>query len=386
MKKERKKVLILLSTNIYGGAERVLTDYLSDNQEFDFFLLTNRDPSICNKYAEVLPRGHIITTRFVLCRWNLKSHPQKLIRWIISFLYSSWKAGRIVKKQQIDVLYGNNSTDLPVLVHLKRSNPKLKNIAHIHDMLETDSMMGRYLMKHYPSLDDILVPSKANAKYIGELIKNSVPITVAYNSVPGIKEAGNVRRDDCEIQQHGKSYRIAMVGTISERKDPMLFLRIIKQLSVPYEAVIAGPILDETLFLKLKEEIQKEHLNVNYLGTLDRKQMQTLYAGTDLLILSSRRDSLPTVILEAMAAGTLVLAKDVGGVPEMIEEEITGFLFQEEDQEKQIALKASYILTLEEEKKQQIRREAKRKLVSQFSEEEKRRRIRLVIDGRKSML
>ncbi|MGN0165448.1 MAG: glycosyltransferase family 4 protein [Lachnospiraceae bacterium] len=381
MKQIRKKVLIIVSTNIYGGAERVLADYLRDNQDFEFFLLTNRKASVKEAYEDVLPEDHIFTTRFVLCRWDLKKHPLMLVMFGFSYLFSNWLVLRLVRHYQIDVLYGNNSTDLPILTAIRRLKPDLRNVSHIHDMLEEDSMMGKYFMKHYRSLDHIIVPSEANAEYLSGLMESSVPITVAYNGiqVSGQNSVLSVREE--REQKNNFRYRIAMVGTISDRKDPMAFLRILSELTIPYEAVIAGPVLEEPLYRQIGDFVHQKNLPVEFIGTLDQNRLKELYLSTDLLMLTSKRDSLPNVILEAMSVGTLVLAKSVGGVPEMIEDGVTGFLYTEADSDKKVALQAETILQMNQATKMIIRKNAQDKVRNMFTEEEKRRRVFQVVSG-----
>lgn len=381
MKKIRKKVLIIVSTNTYGGAERVLADYLRDNQDFEFFLLTNRMASVKEAYEDVLPKDHIFTTRFVLCRWDLKKHPLMLVMFCVSYLFSNWLVLRLVKRYQIDVLYGNNSTDLPILTTIRHLKSDLRNVSHIHDMLEENSMMGKYFMKHYHSLDHIIVPSKANAEYLSGLMESSVPITVAYNGIPVPELNSDFSvREESKQKKHLR-YRIAMVGTISDRKDPMAFLRILSELTIPYEAVIAGSVLDEPLYRQMKDFIHQKNLPVEFMGVLNRNRLKELYLSTDLLILTSKRDSLPNVILEAMSVGTLVLAKSVGGVPEMIEDGVTGYLYTEEASDKKVALQVETILQMNQATKMTIRKNAQDRVRNVFTEEEKRRRVFQVISG-----
>lgn len=47
----------------------------------------------------------------------------------------------------------------------------------------------------------------------------------------------------------------------------------------------------------------------------------------DILVVSSKHESLPMVIAESMAAGKTVIASAVGGIPEMIDHGVDGYLF-----------------------------------------------------------
>jgi glycosyltransferase involved in cell wall biosynthesis len=57
-----------------------------------------------------------------------------------------------------------------------------------------------------------------------------------------------------------------------------------------------------------------------------RRDVDALLAGFDLFIHPSLDDAFPTVLLEAMAAGLPVVASRVGGIPEIVEEGVTGRL------------------------------------------------------------
>jgi glycosyltransferase involved in cell wall biosynthesis len=66
------------------------------------------------------------------------------------------------------------------------------------------------------------------------------------------------------------------------------------------------------------------HRHVRFLGS--RADVPRLLALADVAVLPSQADLLPTAVIEAMAAATPVIASGVGGIPEIIEDGLTGRL------------------------------------------------------------
>ena len=68
-------------------------------------------------------------------------------------------------------------------------------------------------------------------------------------------------------------------------------------------------------------------LPVHDLGKLsDLSQIAEAYAAADVMVVPSLEDNLPNTILEAMACGTPVVGFDIGGIPDMIDHRINGFV------------------------------------------------------------
>jgi glycosyltransferase involved in cell wall biosynthesis len=59
-----------------------------------------------------------------------------------------------------------------------------------------------------------------------------------------------------------------------------------------------------------------------------REQMNSLYDRADVVVLTSRSEGIPLVLMEAMARGKIVLAPAITGIPELIVPGLTGFLYQ----------------------------------------------------------
>ena len=58
----------------------------------------------------------------------------------------------------------------------------------------------------------------------------------------------------------------------------------------------------------------------------DDNKLALLYSAASLMIVPSRQDNLPNTVLESLACGTPVVAFNIGGLPDMIEEGISGYL------------------------------------------------------------
>jgi glycosyltransferase involved in cell wall biosynthesis len=63
-------------------------------------------------------------------------------------------------------------------------------------------------------------------------------------------------------------------------------------------------------------------------GWLGREQIKELYASAEVLVMPSRWEGLPLVALEAMRAGLPVIATRVGGIPEAVQDGVTGRLVE----------------------------------------------------------
>jgi glycosyltransferase involved in cell wall biosynthesis len=67
---------------------------------------------------------------------------------------------------------------------------------------------------------------------------------------------------------------------------------------------------------------------VRLLGQLSKNLLDEEYARADLVVLTSRSEGIPLVLMEAMVRGKLVLAPAITGIPELVADGETGFLYR----------------------------------------------------------
>ena len=117
---------------------------------------------------------------------------------------------------------------------------------------------------------------------------------------------------------------ILFAGRLTEEKGIYLLLEMAKRLpDIQFKIAGTGPEF-ENLKFKIKNE---KLLNVEMLGFLEKEKLPQIIAGARLVIVPSLwHDLSPLSVLEAQAAGKVVVASKIGGIPELIEEGKTGFL------------------------------------------------------------
>jgi glycosyltransferase involved in cell wall biosynthesis len=159
-------------------------------------------------------------------------------------------------------------------------------------------------------------------------------VQLLYNGMP-LDKFGNLVADKKSILPNANEHGllVGMIGRVQPWKGQHYFLEIIQQYLQQHsedqstQFILAGDPFPgyEQLAIELVLDIKRRNLSdrVFYLGY--RADIPQILASLDLLVLpSTSPDPLPTVVLEAMAAGKPVLATAQGGALEMIIENQTG--------------------------------------------------------------
>ncbi|MCP4544102.1 MAG: N-acetyl-alpha-D-glucosaminyl L-malate synthase BshA [Chloroflexi bacterium] len=100
-----------------------------------------------------------------------------------------------------------------------------------------------------------------------------------------------------------------------------IFARVLGKLDARLVMVGDGP--NSALALQTAQDLDIED-RVQFVGVVNR--IVPLLQTADLLLLPSQTESFGLVTLEAMASGVPVIASDVGGLPEVVEHGVTGYL------------------------------------------------------------
>ena len=95
----------------------------------------------------------------------------------------------------------------------------------------------------------------------------------------------------------------------------------------------------------------------HFVGYLRGQELASAYASADAFIFPSRTETLGLVLLEAMAAGTPVVAANSGGIPDIVTNGINGHLFDPADEKG--AITATQKLLAQSEERETLRQNAR---------------------------
>ena len=140
-----------------------------------------------------------------------------------------------------------------------------------------------------------------------------------------------VSRSTCKhVRRHFKiplgAIVIGMVANFTPVKDHPLLLDIVdiiikKHKNVHFLLVGTGPLANT-----IRDTIESRRLGDYFTRIATVSELADLYCAMDIALLCSKNEGSPNVVLEAMASGTPTISPAVGGIPEIIDDGVTGCL------------------------------------------------------------
>jgi glycosyltransferase involved in cell wall biosynthesis len=121
------------------------------------------------------------------------------------------------------------------------------------------------------------------------------------------------------------------VAVLRPQKGIQFMIRAFAAVLASHEDVYYLVVGDGSHRAALLEEVQKLGLNERVIFAGMRQDVARLLAASDVFVLPTLTEALPTVLAEAMAAKLPIIASRVGGVPEMVTDERNGCLVEPED-------------------------------------------------------
>jgi glycosyltransferase involved in cell wall biosynthesis len=136
-------------------------------------------------------------------------------------------------------------------------------------------------------------------------------------------------------QKNRQKLRILNVGRLVPQKAQDILLSamaLVKSRGVSFSLEIIGGGAEEAKLKKIAVDLGLQE-EVIFHGMQTEIFVRERLAAVDLFVLSSRSEGLPVVLMEALAVGTPVIATRIFGIPELVEDGVSGLLVPPDEPE-----------------------------------------------------
>jgi N-acetyl-alpha-D-glucosaminyl L-malate synthase BshA len=231
------------------------------------------------------------------------------VHYVLPFAASAYLARELVKPRRLPVVTTLHGTDITIV----GQQPAFTRLT-------------RFSIE---SSDKVTAVSRFLRQRTIESLGIKRPIEVVYNFVDTRRFAPRRRRhsvlapSDVPVVMHASNFRqVKNIETLVR-----VFARVRKRVACQLVLVGDGPEKARAEDLCRELGVERQAL---FLGSQDL--MEELLPLADVFFLPSRQESFGLVALEAMSAGVPVVASNIGGLPEVVVDGVTGFLHDPDDE------------------------------------------------------
>ncbi len=213
--------------------------------------------------------------------------------------FASWMA--MTAAQILDTSYSLTLHGSDLLVHDNYLDLKL---LHCKFCVTVSEFNRRFIRAHYPGIPD----QKILVQRMGVECET----------------AGSARKAALR-----PIFNLLAVGRLHAVKDHAFLIHAcqrLKERGINLSCSIAGEGPERTPLQEMIKELGLRS-EVRLLGQSSREQLSDLYNQADLVVLTSKSEGIPLVLMEAMAHGKPVLAPAITGIPELVIDGENGFLY-----------------------------------------------------------
>ena len=215
----------------------------------------------------------------------------------------------------------------------------------------------KYILKHADFLSSCSESLKEWT--IQNLGVDSNKIEVIYNPI-------ELPTHKVELKSSTTKATIVFVGTISDVKgcgDLFEAGKLLAKKNVDFDMFLYGKMGEFAENLKMNEQ---SYPWFHVIGKIEREKLFSIYCNASVVCFPSWWDNMPMVCLEAMGVGAVVLGSSSGGMSEIIQDSINGYLIEPHNVNL-LAEKLQFLINLDSKTKKQISDNAKKRIENDFS-------------------
>lgn len=327
MSDKKTKVLLIYPWLVVGGTLTLFKPVVEQlkRRGFTFSAITTRDklPNMGDTTQELLAAG---------C--EKVQHLTEMAKGDEEVKTLFWK---VLEEGQYDTLVLIGSTlAYELLPEIKKRYPRV----HIVDQLFADSKHVKSNQQLNRYIDVTSVPSQSLADLVNAgLNEKHAKIMILPHGlhVPNAQELAEARRLGEEALPEAKGkFVVSFFGRLAPEKYPELFIDLVERLRDLPEAFFLmvgdGPERDNVQALIAAKKLEEKLCLKGFVDSID-----PLVSVSDVVIVPSRNDGQPVVVLHTMAHSKPVIATAVGSIPIMVKDGETGFLCQLGDLDRFVA-------------------------------------------------
>lgn len=299
-----KKILHLLSSKVFSGAENVACQIISMFKDDSAFEMV-----YCS------PDGLISS--------SLK---ERGVKFLVLEKFEYLNIRKIISEYKPDIIHAH---DVTASIYAAMLPPKYKVISHMHvnnanmSKFCLKSVLYRFSACRYNNI--FWVSNTAFSSYIyREQLK--MKSSILYNIIDKEALLARINKDTNDY-----SYDIAYVGRITYQKHPEKLINIIKKVHDSYPNLRVAIVGRGDLLNSTKEYTVSNGLSetVDFLGFMENPTK--ILQMSKLMIMTSRFEGTPMTALEAMCLGTPIVSTPTDGMVDLIKNGENGFLSDNDD-------------------------------------------------------
>lgn len=188
-----------------------------------------------------------------------------------------------------------------------------------------------------PKANGIICLSRYTLQKVTELNRNTWVIP---NAIEDRFFSLNAHFDTLKPTPH---FNFICLGTICSHKNQNWLIQTLAKLQNRFDFTLhfyGGKEMDaaNSDYAQKFDELCRQYPWVQMHGSLPRNELNKAYEEASALLIPSLEDNCPMVVLEAMAAGLPVIGSKIGGIPDLIQDGQTGWLYGSQNEEQFIRL------------------------------------------------
>ena len=269
---------------------------------------------------------------------------------LFSIILNIFKLRRYIKEMDITVLHTYDAyANVIGTVAAKFSGIKLVYTAHLASDIDNrfNPVRPKFLLRQ---ADTIITTCKDYIRVGLECGLDAKKITNIYTGVRNFNLYGEsevLSFSEYQLSEHERRSIVALVGRFDSQKGHEILLEALKRNKEDFRDVLilfVGDTAVNSIYTeKLRNTIQANELSEIVKITGVASSINKLLQISDVIILPSLYESVPMILLEAMNAEKPIVASNIGGIPELVKHNETGYLFDLDDVDA-LAKQISYLI------------------------------------------